>query len=391
MSSQRKHIKFADAFYLNMGKTPARANDAYWSNGLYDWVSISDLPDGKYIQGTKEKISQKAVDETRIHLVKKGTVIMSFKLTIGKTAIAPFDLYTNEAIMAFEPKDGIEASAEFLYYYLRNYKWSGNRAVMGATINKEVISNSYADLPSLSEQQSIVRELDAISDVIAAKNAQLRELDALAQALFYDIFGDPITNPKGWEIKPFGDILSYIKNGANIKQTKGAGGIPITRIETLSGGVFNRDRLGYADITDESKYKAFYLESGDLLMSHINSKTYIGRTVMYEKEGGETIIHGMNLLRLKTIREIVDPMYVCFYCKTDTFKANVVNIRKDAVNQSSICISDIVRIPIMCPPLDLQQAFAAKIQAIEAQKTTLRQSIAEFESLLAQRMDYHFN
>lgn len=375
MSSQRKHIKFADAFYLNMGKTPARANDAYWSNGLYDWVSISDLPDGKYIQGTKEKISQKAVDETRIHLVKKGTVIMSFKLTIGKTAIAPFDLYTNEAIMAFEPKDGIEASAEFLYYYLRNYKWSGNRAVMGATINKEVISNSYADLPSLSEQQSIVRELDAISDIIAAKNAQLRELDALAQALFYDTFGDPITNPKGWPVKKLGEISTLLNGRAYSKnELLNKGKYRILRV----GNFFTNDSWYYSDLElDADKY----CDKGDLLFAW--SASFCAR--IWE---GEKVIYHYHIWKVLCDETQLDKVFYCHLLnnmlesmKKDTHGTGMVHLTKIGMEQYYLPL----------PPLDLQQAFAAKIQAIEAQKQTLRQSIAEFESLLAQRMDYHFN
>ena len=98
---------------------------------------------------------------------------------------------------------------------------------------------------------------------------------------------------QGWEIKKVGDCFESIKNGANIKQERGATGIPITRIETLSGGVFNRDRLGYANILSSEKYISYVLDDGDLLLSHINSKTYIGRTVVYNKQGNEEIIHGI--------------------------------------------------------------------------------------------------
>ena len=111
---------------------------------------------------------------------------------------------------------------------------------------------------------------------------------------------------QGWEIKKLGECFEYIKNGANIKQERGAGGIPITRIETLSGGVFNKDRLGYADIKTIDKYQSYVMESGDLLLSHINSKSYIGRVVVYVKEGNETIIHGMNLCRPeKTLQDLI--------------------------------------------------------------------------------------
>ena len=110
---------------------------------------------------------------------------------------------------------------------------------------------------------------------------------------------------EGWEVKCIGDCFSYIKNGANIKQGVVDGGFPITRIETLANDKFHRDRMGYAGITDIGKYESYVLEDGDLLMSHINSVQYLGRTVLYQKQGNETIIHGMNLLGLKANRDII--------------------------------------------------------------------------------------
>ena len=95
---------------------------------------------------------------------------------------------------------------------------------------------------------------------------------------------------EGWEYKKICDCFSYIKNGANIKQEKNATGYPITRIETLSNGLFNRDRLGFANIFDLNKYQNYILNNKDILMSHINSKTYIGRAVVYDKEDHEIII-----------------------------------------------------------------------------------------------------
>jgi type I restriction enzyme S subunit len=101
-----------------------------------------------------------------------------------------------------------------------------------------------------------------------------------------------------WEYKKLGDCFAYIKNGANIKQVNGAIGIPITRIETLSNDVFNRDRMGYANIDDVFPYSSNILNDGDILMSHINSMKFLGRAVEYKKIDEEVIIHGMNLLRM---------------------------------------------------------------------------------------------
>ena len=186
---------------------------------------------------------------------------------------------------------------------------------------------------------------------------------------------------QGWEIKKVGDCFESIKNGANIKQERGATGIPITRIETLSGGVFNRDRLGYANILSSEKYISYVLDDGDLLLSHINSKTYIGRTVVYNKQGNEDIIHGMNLLRLKVIRKILSPYYAYYCFKSDLFRNQVASYRKDAVNQSSIPVTDLKKINIPIPPLSEQEKIVEELDCLSGIIEKKKQQSKEYDAL----------
>ena len=109
-----EYVKLKDVFELQMGKTPARSNAEYWG-GKNKWIAISDLSDDtKNIYETKEYITDKAVQESGIRKVKKGTVIMSFKLSIGKVAITGEDMYTNEAIMAFIDKGKYNLDTQYL-------------------------------------------------------------------------------------------------------------------------------------------------------------------------------------------------------------------------------------------------------------------------------------
>ena len=186
---------------------------------------------------------------------------------------------------------------------------------------------------------------------------------------------------KGWVKKKLGDCFSYIKNGANIKQDKAASGIPITRIETLANGLFNRDRLGYADIFASEKYAQYILDTGDLLFSHINSKQYIGRTVLYTQQGQEVIIHGMNLLRLKVITEILTPNFVYYYFKSPFVKEQIASHRKDAVNQSSISITDLKRIVLFVPPLPEQEQIVAELDCLQGIIDKKKEQLQELDKL----------
>lgn len=166
-------------------------------------------------------------------------------------------------------------------------------------------------------------------------------------------------------IKTIDECFFLIQNGANIKQGDTDGGFPITRIETTANDKFNRDRMGYAGITDISKYESYVLEDGDLLLSHINSVQYLGRTVLYVKQPGETIIHGMNLLRLKARRNVINPAYAryCFY--GHPFRSQVGNITKKSVNQASFAVKDLKQIKIDIPTVSEQNEIVMILDKVQ--------------------------
>lgn len=198
---------FGDIFDLSLGRTPSRSNPSYW-NGTYPWVSIADMSRNKYISHTKEHITSDAIFDTNIPIVKKGTVIMSFKLSIGKVCITDIDLYTNEAIMAFSPKPHYQIFPEFLYYYLTFYKWDkGNEVLLGVTLNKRTISQSIAAIPqSLSEQQRIVEILDAEFAKIDALKANAEKSLQAAKDLFQSVLTHELKPKKNWNTKHLKEI-----------------------------------------------------------------------------------------------------------------------------------------------------------------------------------------
>ena len=184
-----EYIAFKDVYPIKMGKTPPRGDKSSWDENKEThnkWVSIADISnnEGKIIEDTKEYISDSAAE--KINKVSKGSLLMSFKLSIGRMAFAGDDLYTNEAIIAIPENE--KYILRFIYYYLLSYDWlsltEGNEKVKGATLNKTSIGKIQLPVLSLIEQQSIVDYLDSAFTKIDAMKANAEKALNEAKALF---------------------------------------------------------------------------------------------------------------------------------------------------------------------------------------------------------------
>ena len=181
-----------ELFDLQMGKTPARKNPEYWNSNDHKWISIADLSKcEKYITETKEHISSIAVQESGISEIPANTVIMSFKLSIGKTAITKEPIYSNEAIMSFRDKGVTPLLPDYIYYMFSGRDWSkgSNTAVMGTTLNKATLSQIRIYVHAYEDQKRIVELLDKVSSIISKRKQELVELDNLIKARFVEMFG----------------------------------------------------------------------------------------------------------------------------------------------------------------------------------------------------------
>ena len=378
--------RFDEVFDLQMGKTPDRKTPQYFG-GDNVWVSIRDM-NKKVIFDSNEHITDEAVVATNIRKVKKGTVIMSFKLTVGKCAIAAKDLYTNEAIMAFNLKEGYDISADFLYYYLLGYKWEGaNKAVMGLTLNKATISQHKIGFPSLPEQQSIVAELDKINELISLKKAQLSDLDRLTQSIFYNMFGNPVENEKGWIVKSIEEICSSIVRGPFGSALKKDF---FVKPDTTTYKIYEQKHAIQKDATigsyyvTEDKFKElsrFEVKPNDIIMSCSGTIGELYRIPSTAEKGL------MNQALLKfTLSEDIHYQYFLYlmeYIKKD-FTVRGTGLQ----NIGSVKI--IKKMSFGLPPLSLQQEFANRIEAIEKQKNHLNTTLKDLETLLASRMQHWF-
>jgi type I restriction enzyme S subunit len=386
MKENWTYKKFSEVFNLQMGKTPSRDNLAYWG-GNNVWVSIADIKD-KYIESSKEHITDIAVSESGINKVPKGTAIMSFKLTIGRAAITKCDLFTNEAIMSFEPKEEKAISADYIYYYLKGCKWTGaNKAVKGQTLNKKTISENVFSYPSLSEQSRIVSELDLLQSIINKQQAQLKELDKLAQAVFYDMFGDPVENEKGWILKTMEDVCLNIVDcpHSTPKKSNRITNYPCIRTSELKDGSICWDSMQYLE-EDEYIIRIARLKpiAGDIVFGREGT---IGDAVILPD--GYSFSLGQRTMLLRVDSSSISNVFLQRVILSECVKKQIrmVNVSSTVPH---VNIKDFKQFEIPVPPLSLQQSFAAKIESIEKQKSAISQSIAETQKLFDYTMDKYF-
>lgn len=380
--------KLGEIFNLQMGKTPDRHSPKFWNEGTEPWISIADLTKcNKYIENTAEKITATAVDESGIKIIPKNTVIMSFKLSIGKVAITPKKMYSNEAIMSFIDKGVLKIEPVYLYYLLMHKDWDTgtNKAVMGKTLNKASLSQMTVNIHGYSEQLEIIKALDAASSIIVARKQQLTELDNLIKARFVELFGDPISNPHGFDkvdlseladikIGPFGSLLhkeDYIEGGyallnpSHIIDRKIA---PDSKL-TVSRGKYD-------------ELSAYHLKAGDVVMGR---RGEMGRCAVVPCDG---YLCGTGSLLIRTKGDVTAD-YIQKIISFPSFKKAIEDM---AVGQTmpNLNVPIVSRFQIIKPPIEIQHSYYAFVEQTDKSKVAVQKALDEAQLLFDSLMQKYF-
>ena len=235
-------------------------------------------------------------------------------------------------------------------------------------------------IPPLSEQQHIVEELDLLSSIIEKKKAQLNELNNLAQSLYYEMFGDPITNEKGWEVKKLGEICSFSQGVQVDVSEQSTEKIPgWNRFLRIVDYTTDNDDIRYVNVNDPK----FILNKDDIAMVRY------GASVGTSDIGKEGVLAN-NLFKINYSKYVFNKYYLLYSFHTKYFKAFINTVSFGAA-MPALSFKVIKDFQILQPPLSCQQSFATKIETIEHQKELIKQSIKEVETLFNSRMDFYFN
>ena len=281
---------------------------------------------------------------------------------------------------------------KFTYYYFCSQKFKAYLSAIGngANINNikyNDIAKDSIPLPPKSTQLAIVSELDKINELIRLKKEQLKDFDNLAQSLFYEMFGDPVENEKGWEAKKLGEIGEF-KNGLNFSKDENGHSIKFLGVSDFQNKKsIASDQLDCISLS-ECVQEDYLLKTGDIVFVRSNGKKeLIGRSVkMYITE--PTTYSGF-CIRCRITDEKVDKDYIAILLKTPIIRQFMTNSGRGC-NISNLNQKVLNSIPTILSPLPLQRLFAQRIEQIEREKSEVQKSIQDLETLLASRMQYWF-
>ena len=388
MNGKWKTVKLGDVFTLQMGKTPDRNKLSYFSKVGNKWISIADITKSdKFIKETKECITDVAVQESGIKKIPQNTVIMSFKLSIGKTAITTEECYSNEAIMAFLPNGLCDFDNNYLYHLFSNKNWSegSNKAVKGITLNKESLSNVYIPLPPLETQQKIAAVLDKVQKIISESKAILEKYDTLIKSRFIEMFGDKPVESGKWKVEKLEDVCDLITDGTHKTPNYQQKGIRFISAKNIINGKI--------DLTDtkfitEEEYKQIQkrcrVEKNDVLLTKSGS---LGSSAIIDFDIPIGLFESLAVIKYK--RNLLNGIFVKELLSAESSQKQFNNgVKGIAIKHLHLNVIAALKIPI--PPISLQNNFAAFVQQIDKSKFAVQKSLEKAETLYKSLMQEYF-
>ena len=295
--------------------------------------------------------------------------------------------FLNDSGLSVKSKEELEQA--YLNYHLLFFNdviYHLGKGAAQRNLDVKAFRQLVIAIPPKSTQLSIVSELDKLNELIRIKKEQLKDYDTLAQSIFYEMFGDPVENEKGWEVKKFGEI-GTLERGAGIsKKDFVDDGLPCIHYGQLhtTFGAYTRKNITFIPKDLLPKYKIAH--SGDLILA-ITSEDVEGSCKSTAWLGDYDVVVGSDAA---IFHHNQNGIYLSYYTRTKAFYNEKAKYAK-GFKVTHISTKEIASISICVPPLSIQNIFANKIEQIEKQKAIIQNIIMDLETLLASRMQYWFD
>lgn len=378
--AQIRMVRLGDICKVVSGTTPKTENPDYWDGNL-NWITPAEITDETVvIYESQRKITQAGVKSCGLTPFPAGTVILSSRAPIGKTAIAGVDMYCNQGFKNLICSDLV--FNKYLFWFLRSKTDYLNFLGRGATfkeISKKIVEEIEIPLVSMEQQQSVAAILDKVSAVIATRKRQLAKLDELVKARFVEMFGD--VQRTQFEVSTIGDECK-LKSGTTFPSDKElpVGDYPYIKVSDMNlpkNEVYIK--TSYAYVSAETAGSTF-MEKG---------------TVIFPKRGGAI---GTNKKRI-LCKDTCADLNIMGVIPGQRMKTEYLYVYFQRLDLNSICNGstvpqinnkDVAPLQIIVPPLELQECFAAFVRQSEKMRLTIRQGLDTMETLKRALMQEYF-
>ena len=368
-----------------MGQSPM-GNSINENNGI-------EFHQGKTNFGDKFLMESGIYTTSPIRIAEKKTILLCVRAPVGIINITERQVCIGRGLSSLKPRLGLELL--YLYYCLlskQNYFESNSTGSTFKAISSKVINNTIIQFPSKSTQLSIVSELDKLNELIRIKKEQLKDYDTLAQSIFYEMFGDPVENEKGWEVKKLGELCSKIGSGATPRggnESYKDEGISLIRSLNVYNNEFRRKDLAYIDDEQAAALSNVTLLENDVLLNITGAS--VARCCIVPSDLLPARVN-QHVCIIRPFDNVLVPIFLNKVLTNISYQIRLLTLaRSKGATREALPKSVVDSLLIPLPPLPLQHSFAQKIEQIEQQKAAIQKTITDLETLLAARIQYWFD
>ena len=378
---------------ITKGTTPTTLGYEFQDEGV-NFLKIECFDEtGSFIESKAAHISDECHEKLKRSQLKAGDILFSIAGAIGRVAIVTEEMLpanTNQALAIIRITDEqvylpyiklILTSPIVIEQFERK-----KQGVAQLNLSLKDINEISIPLPNKDKQIELAEIFDKVAHLIAKRNRELSSLDNLIKARFVEMFGDPILNPKGWEMVTIGDVVTDVRYGTSKPAVEG-GKYPYLRMNNLtSDGHLDLKDLKYIDISDDEIEKCV-VRKGDVLFNRTNSIELVGKTAVFDLP--EDMVIAGYIIRVR-LNEKLLPEVLSQYMNLEAIKGILRGMAKGAVNQANINAQELQSIKVYVPSMELQNQFVEMKELVDKSKLAIQKSLEQLGTLKKALMQQYF-
>ncbi|PLX10175.1 MAG: restriction endonuclease [Marinilabiliales bacterium] len=360
-------------------------------------IRITNVQKGTIIDNNPQYYPIELKSQLKRYLLSENDILMSLTGNVGRVGVLKKELmpaFLNQRVCSLRPKSDI-LDNKYLYHYLNTDVFEFNAIQSSAGIAQKNMSTKWLEeheipLPPLPEQKHIAEVLDK-ADALRQKNKELlQDYNDLQQAIFLDMFGDPVTNPKGWETKMLSEVSEVVSGVTKGRKLIGKELItlPYMRVANVQDGHLVLDEIKTIDVlhSDFEKYK---LISGDILLTEGGDPDKLGRGAVWNGEI-ENCIHQNHIYRVRITCKELNEIYLSTLIGSNYGKRYFLKAAKQTTGIATVNSTQLKKFPVILAPIKIQQDFKIATKNIEQQKEKAKESLAYSEELFGALVQKYF-